>query len=155
VLQARRGQRVGKQRRALVGNVPAQQMIEAATVHLFSGQWPRRCHALRQGLLRFLGQQKPAKAACGIGECRGDGMLAVEPDSAARRLRRGARPTVMLAGASVEVVVLGPVPPLVVLTMEWLALWPLCALIRLSLGPRSLTRRPAALALTVSWLLVR
>ena len=130
-------------------------MIEATTVHLFSGQRPRRCQALRQGLLRFLGQQKPPEAARGIGKCRGDGMLAIEPDSAARRLRRGARSPVGLAGATVEVVALGPVPPLVVLTMEWLALWPLRALIRLSLGPRSLTRRPAAQALTGSRLLVR
>jgi hypothetical protein len=122
-------------------------VIDPATLHRFGRERPGRREALGQGLLRLIGQQQAAQTASGIGQRGGDGVLAVEPDRTAWRVRR----VLVRAWAATDVVAelaaLAVVSPLVVLAgppMERLALRPRPALIRLpfrpsfrsSLGPR-------------------
>ena len=84
MLQAGRPQRIGQQGRALVRDVAAEQVVEPAALHLLGRYRPGRRLALGEGLLRLLGQQQVAQPAGGVGERRGDGVQAVEPDGAAR-----------------------------------------------------------------------
>ena len=139
LLQAGRGQRIGEQRHALVGDVAAEQVVEPAAIDLLGRHRPGRRLALREGLLGLLGQHQVAEAAGRIGQRRGDGVQAVEPDGAARgvrNLRAGA--VVALAVGAVEVVA-RPLAVLVVLVravLERLALRTRAAVVGLAVRAR-------------------
>ncbi len=88
-------QRIGQQRRALMHDVAAQQLIEPAAIDPLGRHRPGRRQLLAERRLGFLGQQQAAQTARRIGQRGGDGMVAIQPDGAFRRLRAVARAIVM------------------------------------------------------------
>ena len=135
LLQAGRGQRIGEQRGALVGDVAAEQVVEPAALDLLGRHRPGRRLALRQGLLGLLGQHQAAQAAGRIGQRGGHRVQAVEPDGAAGRVRNVlAGGVVALAVGAVEVVAraLAVLVVLVGAGLERLALGTRAAVVRLA-----------------------
>jgi Taurine catabolism dioxygenase TauD, TfdA family len=86
VRKAGLGQRVSKQRRALMGGVAAEQMVHAAAIRAFRRQRPRRRQALGELGFRLVCQQQAAEAARVVGKRGSDGVQAIQPDGATRGL---------------------------------------------------------------------
>ena len=98
----RRGQRVGQQGGALVHGVAPEQMVQPAALDSLGGDRPGLATLRGERRLGVLGQQQAAQPAGRIGQRGGDGVQAVQPDGAARRVGAGpglGRPYVGRAGA--------------------------------------------------------
>ncbi len=87
VLQGRRGERIGEQRKPLMHDVAAQQLIEPRPLHPLGGNRPGLAQPLGKRRRRLLRHHETAEPAGRVGERGGDRVLAVEPDSTARRVR--------------------------------------------------------------------